>query len=325
MMRLRTSPQATGSGRGAAAIALGAAAVLALLAVPVSAQIVNEATAVGTHAGGPVTSNTSSVSVPVAPPRQVLTVSVAETRFDPGATGGPDLDAGDTLTVVVSVRNEGNVTLDDVVAEPRSIDFNGRPHDAARLRLEAGAPVRLAPGAEQSFTFVYELADDDIHAAAGINNGVATSWGARASGRVPEIAVTAGSASATIAAVPRLTIAKSFAITTDAGLIGSADAGDIITYTYVVTNSGNVALSGVHIVDAHEGDEDHGTLLDSGTYAGPLGDGPGQWNLSETTPATFGANADADTSDAVFDTLGVGGVVTFTYTHQVTQAEFDAQ
>ena len=92
-----------------------------------------------------------------------------------------------------------------------------------------------------------------------------------------------------------------------------------------ITNSGNVPLTDIHVSDSHENGEAHGETFDSASYAGALGDEPGQWNLAETTPAVFGANEDSKADDASFGTLGVGGVVTFTYAHQVTQAEFDAQ
>ena len=50
--------------------------------------------------------------------------------------------------------------------------------------------------------------------------------------------------------VPTLTIVKSGTLDTDvAGPTDRADAGDTITYTFVVTNTGNVTLTGVTVTD----------------------------------------------------------------------------
>jgi len=289
------------------------------------ADITNKATAGGTYNGQPVTSNTSSATVPLAPPVQALGIGVVSAGFDPNVAGGGELGAGDTLTFVVRVENQGNVTVGDVASSPVSIAFNGRAYTPANLSVEPSGPAKLAPGETRDFTFVYRLEADDVYSAAGVDNGVRSQWTANASGPLASTEVAPVSAQVTVAAAPALTIAKSFAISTDGGTKGSADVGDIITYTYVVTNTGNVALGDIHVVDAHESGEPQAATFDSSAYDGPLGTEPGQWSLAETTPAVFGANEDKTAGDAVFATLGVGGAVTFTYTHRVTQAEFDAQ
>lgn len=300
--------------------------VLAALAgaSPASAQIVNEATASGSYGGNTVVSNVGSASVPLAAPQQVLSVSVVSAGFDAAAAGDGDLEAGDTLTFVIGVRNDGNVTLAGVMPEPAAIDFGGNAHSAEGLAAPATGPATLAPGAGQEFTFVYTLAAADIYSAAGTGDGVRSNWTARGTGPAGEAEAAPAASSLTIEADPELVIAKSFTITTDGGTPGSADVGDVITYSYLVTNTGNVALSNVYVSDAHEAGEEHAVVFDSSTYDGTPGSEPGQWNVTETVPAAFGANGDA-AADGVYETLGVGGAVTFTYAHEVTQAEFDAQ
>jgi hypothetical protein len=62
------------------------------------------------------------------------------------------------------------------------------------------------------------------------------------------------------AAAPTLTIDKSWSFANpgdDADGDGLADVGDIITYTYLVTNTGNVTITGVSVNDTHNG---YGTL-----------------------------------------------------------------
>lgn len=69
--------------------------------------------------------------------------------------------------------------------------------------------------------------------------------------------VTAGSntiAVDPVDATSSLTIVKSAAITTDGDSDNLGDSGDVVTYTYTVTNTGTTSLNSVDIVDTHDGD-----------------------------------------------------------------------
>ena len=306
-------------------LGLSALACLAILMSSASAQIVNEATAGGSFNGAAVTSNSSTVSVPLAPAKRELTVSVVSAEFDGGVADGAEIGPGDMLTFKISVANTGNVTLSGVAPRLDALGFAGQPYAAESFSLDAGEGVKLAPGETYEFTANYVLRAQDAYSAAGVDGAVVSQWSASAEIPSGAVEVRKDESQVTIAAAPALEIVKSFTISKDEGTSGSADVGDLITYRYVVHNTGNVPLSSVHVVDRHETGEAHAQTFDSSSYAGPLGDEAGQWNLFETTPASFGTNADEDSSDAVFDTLGVGGIVTFSYVHRVTQEEFDAQ
>ena len=107
---------------------------------------------------------------------------------------------------------------------------------------------------------------------------------------------------------------KTFAFTTDNGTANSADVGDVITYTYTVTNTGNVAISALAIADVHEG-----LALGSPPNAETLtSDGP----LASASPAV--TSSDATANNGAYDLIQPGATVTFTYVHTVTQAEVDA-
>ena len=139
--------------------------------------------------------------------------------------------------------------------------------------------VTLAPGASQTFTATYTVTQDDIDAGTDITNTAALN-------SVPQTgALSPATADETVtleAPAPLMTLAKT------ADLTANAAVGDLVTYSYLVTNTGNVSLTNVAVSDVHSG---------TGT-------------LSAITPAS------AD--------LAPGATETFTATYTVTQADIDA-
>ena len=103
------------------------------------------------------------------------------------------------------------------------------------------------------------------------------------------------------AAAPSLTILKT------ANTAGPVSRGNTITYTYRVTNSGNVIVQNVTIADSHAG---------FGTDPVPSGEAV----LMDVSP--LGDTTDAGTN-ATWDNLGPGDSVTFTGTYVVVQADID--
>jgi hypothetical protein len=90
--------------------------------------------------------------------------------------------------------------------------------------------------------------------------------------------------------------------------------GQTITYTYDVTNNGNVVINNVQVNDMH------GTPA----VAVPLGASgiTGEY-LFAAGPLGVGASPDGPANNGVWSTLAPGATVRFTYTHSVTQAEID--
>ena len=108
-------------------------------------------------------------------------------------------------------------------------------------------------------------------------------------------------------------MAKTFAIAdTVGGTTGKADVGEVVTYTFTVTNTGNVPMTGISVADVHVG-----VTIPAGSVSGEtlVSDGP----LAPTTNST-----DATANNGTWSVLQPGAVVKFTWTHTVTQAEFDA-
>lgn len=293
---------------------------MAFQTAPSFATIDNTANAVGTPpAGVPTNYGTSTQSVPVAP--AVPTMTISKSASVPTSGLGTDttiVDSGDTITYTYTVKNTGNVSMTGVVPTDPGPKFNGTA-GTGTLGAYSPATANLAPGATQIFTATYTMTQLDVDRGAGIANGVSNTAGA--TGTTPASVVynipnaQQATATTTIAAGPKMTISK-VAVLTDngGGTTGKADLGEIITYTYTVANTGNVAMTNVTVNDLH------------GTpgVAVPLGAG-GITSETVTVVGPLGAGASTNTTanDGIINTLAPGATATFTWAHAVTQAEID--
>lgn len=293
-----------------------AALVLANGLTPAFAAIDNTANANGTFGGNPVTTVVpGTATVPVVTPSQVLTATKTGV-INSNIVGDADIEAGDTITYTVNVKNDGNVTMTGVTPSDDGLTFNAVPASGTWGSFSP-ASTDLAPGADQDFVITYTLSAADIANGALAANSVDNT--ASASGTGPSGNTNSNSATEEldIPADPELVIAKAAVLTKAVANnnplnTGVAEVGDTITYTYTVTNTGNVAIDDVSIDDTHEGAAIVAGLIIAET---------------ETTPATLNDSDDTTTgpNSGVWDKLGAGGVITFTYTHTVTQTEVDNQ
>ena len=139
--------------------------------------------------------------------------------------------AGETITYTFTVTNTGNVTLTNVtVIDPKV--------------AVVGGPIILAPGASDSTTFTgsYTLTQEDIDA--GQVGNTATTYGTPPVG---DPVTDDGSTVTYITQVPSIQLEKSGVV--NAGGDGVAQVGETITYTFTVTNTGNVTLTNVTVTD----------------------------------------------------------------------------
>ncbi len=256
--------------------------------------VTNTATAAGTQPGGATTTSpASNASTTIPKSSSLTTAKSAGTPTIALGTTATATDAGDTITYSYTVTNTGNVTLTNVAPTDAGPKFNAL---AGTGTLGAFSPTSatIAPGANQIFTATYTLTLADVNNAAGITNGVTNS--ATASGTQPGGGTTTsppGTASTTIPEVSTLSTSKAAGTPTiAAGAISTAtDAGDTITYTYTVKNTGNVTLFTVKPVDV-----------------GPSFDGiAGTGSLSGFTPAST--------------TLAPGATQIFTATYTLSQPD----
>ncbi len=289
---------------------------------PAFAAITNQATASGTYNAAPVTSgNSALISIPVsaAAPSLSVTKTVDTVATVAAGANATITDGGDTIRYQYVVLNNGNVTITGVTPVDTGPLF-GPAQDAgtgsmSAFTLTAGSTT-LAPGQTATFTADYTLSAVDVYRAAGIvvpANAVNNS--ATATGLSPALAVVnapASAATTTITGSPLLSITKAGVLDDTNGTIAlQAEVGETITYTYTVSNTGNVAVSTVVINDTHEG-----ALLAPGVVANETltSDGPLAPGVTST---------DATANNGTWSVLQPGAVVTFTYVHTVTQAEVD--
>ncbi|KAA9376116.1 DUF11 domain-containing protein [Microbispora cellulosiformans] len=189
-------------------------------------NIVNTATASGTPPEGPaVDSNPSTATVTVQADNQIALSKTAS----PSTVSA----AGQVVTYSLLVTNIGNTTLTGVSAADTFFSGSGTPPVIT-------CPVSsLAPGVSTTCTGSYAVTQADIDAGSIVNTAVAT--GTPPSG--PAVGSDPSTATVTATSAPALTLTKSASPATVRA------AGEVVTYSYLVTNTGNVALRGITAVD----------------------------------------------------------------------------
>ena len=136
---------------------------------------------------------------------------------------------GDTITYTVVVKNEGNVSVKEGTLADDHVDLTGKT-------------FALAPGEEATFTYTYEVTQADLDAGQ-IVNVVKANATAERGANPKEVEATA--TVKTEAANAKLSITKA------ANPASGVAVGDTVTYTVVVTNSGNVSVNAGRLADDH--------------------------------------------------------------------------
>jgi uncharacterized repeat protein (TIGR01451 family) len=184
-------------------------------------QIVNTGTA-DSDQTAPVT-DPETVPVPQAPALTLDKVLTANADEDASGT----VSLGDTLSYSLTATNSGDVTLTAVTV-------------ADDLTGDATSCLALAPGADCVLTVTYVVTQADVDAGQIVNTGTADSD------------QTAPVTDPETVPVPQ---APSLGLTKTASPASFSDVGDVISYTITATNTGDVTLTDVAIVDTMEGRE----------------------------------------------------------------------
>jgi uncharacterized repeat protein (TIGR01451 family) len=229
-------------------------------------SVTNSATAGGTPPGGdPITSTPSNVTVPTPAAPGIAILKTASTTAV--------VSAGQEVTYSFRVTNTGNVTLTDVA--PVEGAFNGSGDISA-----ADCPTTtLVPGQIITCTATYTVTQADIDAGTDLAN-TATATGTTPGG--DPVGSTPSTSTIDITQSPALTVVKTADVKT-------AKVGQTVTYSFLVTNTGNVTITD--------------PTIDEGEFTG---------------------SGDLSAIDCPAGAVAPGDDITCTATYTVTQADVDA-
>lgn len=177
----------------------------------------------------------------------VAGLSIQKQASAPADSNGSGVvgDVGDQITYTFTVRNTGRADLTDVgINDSMLLGAN-----SAIVWTSGSAPNTLAVNGVATATAVYTITGSDVENPSGtvVNTATATAKTASSGQAVTSLEDT--TSTPVVASHPALTISKSAstADTNNSGLLG--DVGDIITYQFIITNTGDTRLTGVQIQD----------------------------------------------------------------------------
>ncbi|NET12885.1 MAG: hypothetical protein F6K08_08525, partial [Okeania sp. SIO1H6] len=185
--------------------------------------------------------------------------------------------AGEQIVYTYTVKNEGNVTLENVTVT----DDNFTTDDGDDIPITLSSTT-LAPGETTTGSYTYTVTQADIDSGADlVNVAIADS---------DQTEPTEDDETVDVIQQPSLSILKE----ADVSIVSTA--GQVITYTYTLKNTGNQSLTNVTLSD------DNFTPTNPGDDLNP----------------TF--DVSSDNGNGILD---VGEIWKYTATHTVTQAEID--
>jgi gliding motility-associated-like protein/uncharacterized repeat protein (TIGR01451 family) len=259
-------------------------------------SVTNTATATGTAPDASTVSDTSGTAQGNDDPTQTPLAQAPGIALVKTALVGGTGAVGDLITYTFNVTNTGNVSLSSVVV-------NDARTGSVNL---ATSPAILAPGDTGTATGTYSILQSDINTGSVTNTATAT-------GTAPD-ASTVSDASGTAQGnddptQTPLAQAPGIALVKTASVGGTGAVGDLITYTFNVTNTGNVSLSSVVVNDARTGSVNLATspaILapgDTGTATGTYSILQSDINTGSVTN-TATATGTAPDASTVSDTSG---------------------
>ncbi|WP_405250827.1 gliding motility-associated C-terminal domain-containing protein [Dokdonia sp. Asnod3-C12] len=202
--------------------------------------------------------DTTSTPIPAMP---MIELVKSSTYVDNAPAG---LTVGDQIDYIYTVENTGNVTTNDVTVTETS--FSGTGTTPTPLYQMGGGDLDgdgdafdAAPGDVLTFTASYILTQDDINA--GTVENEATASATDPSGNPVTDASDSGNAAddtgadddATVTPLPvvsEIAFAKAVSALTDTNGDGLLGAGDQVTYSFTVTNTGSTTVSNLTVNDA---------------------------------------------------------------------------
>ncbi len=208
--------------------------------------------------------------------------------------------AGETINYTFTVANTGNVSL---FGQPSVTDDKIGTFDCGTIPVTGLQPTEFV-----TCTVSYVVTQADMDVGTVVNNAFVGGMQVIDDPAGPTFTAVPNSPTVTEtvdgARTPSISITKTASDTT------AVQVGDVITYTYNVTNTGNVTLSAVTLNDQHTSAAGTATLAIAG-------------DVLLTDSGTVGDSTDA-AANGIWDTLAPADVVRFTSSYTITQADIDA-
>ncbi|WP_333815249.1 DUF7507 domain-containing protein [Tabrizicola sp.] len=210
-------------------------------------EVVNQAVTQGTDPFGTVVDDDSGTAVDndiplVTPLVQTPSITLVKTA-DASGIGSPTA-VGEVITYSFTVQNTGNVPLTNIFLTDPLPDV-----------VLSGGPISLAPGESNStaFTATYAVTQADINAGEVRNRATATGTSPAGVDVSDESGTDPTLDEDTVVPLGQGAAIELDKIADISGIALGAVAGDQIPYTFVVTNAGNVTLTGITLADVLPG------------------------------------------------------------------------
>ena len=251
-------------------------------------SVTDTATATGTDTNGNTSdpSAPSSVTVQAALPQP--SVSIVKTGNAANGNDAP-LTTGEEIDYSYLVTNTGNVTLKSITVTDDKV---------ATVNCPTPAAPGLAPGASETCTGTYTVTAADAENNSITNKATAVATDTNGDNSPPATdSLTLPSATP----APTVAISKSGSVSPPADQ-NVAQLGDHISYSYEVTNTGNVNLSSVAVTD-----DSAGSVTCPAVPAGGLAPGASETCTADTDYEVTQADVD---HGSVLDTATATGTAT---------------
>lgn len=290
---------------------------------PVWATINNTVTATGSSPGNTddvTATDDETVDVEDDDPQAVTTKTATLLNGAPFTPATANAQVGDVITYEYTFLNDGNVTMTNISLidahdgngtltqnNDETLTDNGTLADSTDATAGDGTWDSLAPGDLITLTSTYTIVQADLDDNGGgdgdIDNTVTFAATPAGGGTIPPGDLTDTEEVDLENQNASLAVAKVADDDTDVVV------GQVITYTYTVTNDGNVPVSAISLADV--------VTAGSGGNPTPVLDDA---SLIDNAPL---ADSSDDALDEIYDTLGVGDSIEFTGTYIVTQDDVD--
>ena len=191
------------------------------------------------------------------------------------------ISAPGTITYTITVENTGNTTLTGLTISD-ALTLNGSAKTLTSgptyTSGDTNSNGQINTTETWTYTATYAVTQADIDAGGTFSNTATYDTG-------QTVSSTSAPPTTSITQSPSLSINKSAVLLTDLNSDGQAGAGDVVRYTYAVSNTGNVTVANVTVAETSfngsNGTPSPGSETLTGDVA-PLGDstdaaGPGIW------------------------------------------------